>query len=81
MSRKTVAAAEFKAKCLNLIDHMATDGEPVVVTKRGKPVALLSPIADGEADRSIIGALKGTVRNYDDPFSPVVAADAWDASR
>ena len=40
---KMVGAAEFKAKCLRLIDEMQTDGEPITITKRGKPVATLSP--------------------------------------
>ncbi|MFL5017188.1 MAG: type II toxin-antitoxin system Phd/YefM family antitoxin, partial [Rhizobium sp.] len=39
---KTVGAAEFKAKCLNLIDRMGKDDESIVITKRGRPVAVLS---------------------------------------
>jgi prevent-host-death family protein len=78
---KAIGAAEFKAKCLYLIDQMADDGEPIVITKRGKPVAVLSPIADAAKPTSIIGAMKGSVLNYDDPFSPAIVADDWDASR
>ncbi|MBW9062816.1 type II toxin-antitoxin system Phd/YefM family antitoxin [Rhizobium herbae] len=81
MSSKAIGAAEFKAKCLHLIEQMADDGEPIVITKRGKPVAVLSPIAAASGRTSIIGAMKGTVLAYDDPFSPAVAADEWDASR
>ena len=36
---KTVAAAEFQAKCLRLINEMGEDGEPVTITNRGRPVA------------------------------------------
>jgi prevent-host-death family protein len=81
MNGKAIGAAEFKAKCLNLIDQMADDGEPIVITKRGKPVAVLSPIPEATGHTSIIGAMKGSVLNYDDPFSPAIAADEWDASR
>ncbi len=81
MSVKSVGAAEFKAKCLHLIDQMGDDGEPIVITKRGKPVALLTP-APGKSDRlSIIGAIKGTVLHYDDPFLPAIDAEEWDATR
>jgi len=39
-----IAAAEFKAKCLSLIDEVSTKGRQFIVTKRGKPVARLVPI-------------------------------------
>lgn len=81
MSLKTVGAAEFKAKCLHLIDQMGDDGETIVITKRGKPVALLSPVAEKSGRESIIGAMKGSVLRYEDPFSPVIDAGEWDATR
>ena len=71
---KTIAAAAFQAKCLRLINEMAVDGEPVTITNRGRPVAVLSPVRPENAERSIIGALKGSVLAYDDPFGP--AADS-----
>ena len=36
---KTIAAAEFQAKCLRLINEMGEDGEPVTITDRGRLVA------------------------------------------
>src|SRR3989304_2974744 len=44
-----VAASEFKAKCLALIDRVRERGEPVTITKRGRVVARLGP-ADDEED-------------------------------
>ena len=41
---KTMKAAEFKAKCLDVLDQVAARHETVVVTKRGKPVAQVVPI-------------------------------------
>ena len=38
---RTIRASEFKAKCLQLIDEVAASGEPIEITKRGKPVARL----------------------------------------
>lgn len=40
---QTIKASEFKAKCLALMDEVARTGEPVLVTKNGKPVAELRP--------------------------------------
>lgn len=81
MSTKAIGAAEFKAKCLNLIDQMGSDGEPITITKRGRPVAILSPVPDADRPASIIGSMKGSVSFYDDPFSPAIEADEWDAAR
>jgi prevent-host-death family protein len=52
---RSVAASEFKAKCLALLDEVAEKGETLVVTKRGKPVAHVVP---AEEPRSLIGTVK-----------------------
>ncbi len=77
---KMIGAARFKADCLRLIDEVARDREPVTITKRGRPVAVLLPIEADEA-RPIIGALSGSVLRYDDPFAPVVDSEQWNAAR
>lgn len=41
---RTMPAGEFKAKCLAVMDEVQATGQPVIVTKRGKPVARLTPI-------------------------------------
>ena len=40
---KTMAAGEFKARCLQVMDEVRSTRTPVVITKRGKPVAKLVP--------------------------------------
>jgi prevent-host-death family protein len=45
MKVRTIAAARFKAECLSLIDAVAATGEELVITRRGKPVARLVPLA------------------------------------
>ena len=52
---KTVPAAQFKARCLSLLDRVGPDG--IVITKHGKPVAKLIPI--GVDSAALIGSLKG----------------------
>ncbi len=44
MAVRTMNATEFKAKCLAVLDQVK-DGSEVIVTKRGKPVARLVPVA------------------------------------
>lgn len=78
---KTIAAAAFQAQCLRIINELREGGEPVTITNRGRPVAVLSPVQPEPETRSIIGAMKGTVLAYDNPFAPAVDPSAWDAMR
>lgn len=76
MTQKIVGAARFKADCLRLIDEMALDRQPVTITKRGRPVAVLTP-ASPECRRPLIGALKGSVLRFDEPFTPAASPEDW----
>ncbi len=57
---REVAAGEFKAKCLQLMDQVNEEGIELVITKRGKPVAKLVP-ADAPKPFGF-GCMKGTAR-------------------
>lgn len=78
---RTIGAAEFKAVCLRIIDEMNRDHKPVTITKRGKPVAVLSPIENERKPASIWGAMAGTVLRYDEPFAPAASPTDWNAVR
>jgi prevent-host-death family protein len=73
---KTIAAAEFKARCLALIDRVHDEGEPVTITKRGRVVARLVPAGDEERPWL---RMRGTLRKYDQPFAPAVDEGEIDA--
>jgi len=60
MSSQVVTATEFKAKCLALLDEVASKGGTITVTKRGKPVATVSPVKKPRF-RSTEGILKGKI--------------------
>lgn len=81
MNIKTIAATQFKAICLRLIDQITRDHQPVTITRRGKPVAVLAPLPEASAARPLIGALRGTVTRYDEPFAPAAEASDWNAAR
>ena len=66
------AAADFKMRCLELMDRVRETGVEYVVTKHGKPVAKLVPVAKG-AKPSFFGALKGSVLKYERPFDSIDA--------
>jgi len=76
---RTMKASEFKAKCLAVMDEVAATGEPVTITKNGKPVAKLVSPGTGEAPvKSIIGLHKGQIEILGDIISPV-GEDDWEA--
>jgi prevent-host-death family protein len=56
---RRIAASDFKARCLRLLDEVGTEGRAYIVTKRGRDVAKLVPI--GAPGRSLRGAWKGRV--------------------
>ena len=78
---KTIAAAAFQAKCLRIINEMDDDRTPVTITNRGRPVAVLAPVRPEGEDRSIVGAMEGSVLAYDDPFQPAADSTEWNAVR
>jgi prevent-host-death family protein len=74
MDDATIPAGEFKARCLQLLDTVAASGEPLTITKRGRPVARLVPLP---AAGALFGALAGSVREQQDLVAPV--DDTWEA--
>ena len=58
MNDKTIGAGEFKTHCLRLIDEVNQTKQPIIITKHGKPMAELVPIA--EETYSLFGCLQNT---------------------
>jgi prevent-host-death family protein len=80
---RQIAAGEFKAKCLSLIDQVNETGRELIITKRGKPTAKLIPFAAPNID-SFFGRLKGIVEIVGDPddlVKPIIPLEDWDMLR
>ncbi len=58
---KTVIISEFKAKCISILKEAQRTREPVVVTRRGKPLARIEPILE-DAPRRKLGVLRGRMQ-------------------
>ena len=76
---KTIPAGQFKARCLRLMDEVRTTREPVLITKKGRPVAKLVPAESQPED--IFGCLRNEIKIVGDIESPVVPLEDWDALR
>lgn len=73
---KTISAARFKAHCLTLMDDVQSTKHPLIITKRGKPVAKLVPVDEPKDD--FIGRLKGVFEVVGELESD--PAEAWESS-
>ena len=70
---KSIAAGKFKDVCLKTLDEVANTKTPIVITKRGHPVATLVPFVKPTASRSLAGSV---LEEVGDPFS---TGERWDA--
>ena len=61
MKNRVIGAAEFKAKCLALLDEIDDHGGTITVTKRGRAVATISQ-AKRRPIKSPMGILSGKVK-------------------
>lgn len=74
---KQMPAGKFKAQCLGVMDKVLQTGEPVLITKHGKPVAKLVPPDDSVDD--IFGFMTGKVKIVGDIVGPITPLNNWEA--
>jgi len=70
---KTMAAGKFKDVCLKTLDEVARTRSTVVITKRGRAVAMLVPCDPAPPARNMAGSV---LRETGDPFG---TGEPWDA--
>jgi prevent-host-death family protein len=73
---KTVAATEFKAHCLALLEEVRETRQPLLVTRHGRPVVEISPYVPKDASRT--NPLKGSILFQGDLISPI--DEKWDSA-
>jgi prevent-host-death family protein len=74
---KKMAAGVFKAKCLAVMDEVQKKRVPVLITKRGKPVAKLVPVEQESKNDDLFGFMKGQGRIVGDIVSPALTREEW----
>ena len=62
---KSIAAGRFKDICLKTLDEVAKTKTPVVITKRGRPLATLVPYVRTDNSPSLVGSI---VKEVGDPY-------------
>jgi prevent-host-death family protein len=78
MTERSIPASEFKAKCLHLLEEIATEGKSIIITKRGRPMARVMPVT--APARPLRASWKTTVRIRGDVVSFNTAGD-WESNQ
>ncbi len=69
----------FKAKSLALLERVRRTGRPIIVTKRGEPVAEVIPPSIETLGADWIGSARGTAKLRDNLIAPAGDAGDWEA--
>ena len=76
---KSMVVSEFKAKCIAVLREAQRSGEPLLVTRRGRPLARIEPISE-EASERRLGLYRGRMRIKSDLVRSS-SEDDWDMLR
>jgi prevent-host-death family protein len=71
---KSIPAGKFKDDCLKTLDEVAATRTPIVITKRGRPVAKLVPYEQPTQSSSLAGSI---LKEVGDPFR---TGETWQAA-
>ncbi len=72
--------SKFKATCLAVLDRVAQTREPILITRRGEPIARIIPPAPSPA-ASWLGSMKDSVEIRGDIIAPASEPTEWEALR
>jgi prevent-host-death family protein len=71
-----VTATEYKHNALKLLERVRLSGEPVQITKRGRPIAQLVRL-DEVAPKRVFGQFQGDATIVGDVVGPIVDPEEW----
>ena len=75
-----ITISKFKATCLRLLDNVKKTGLPLLVTRKGEPIALVTPPPPPKS-RAWLGSMKDTVKITGDIISPALDEKYWEVLR
>jgi len=72
--------SRFKATCLAALERVRRTGRPLLVTKRGVPIAQVVPPPTPKPKEGAFGAMRGTATELGDLLEPL-PEEEWEALR
>jgi len=78
MKTQTVTISKFKATCLGLLKQVKKNREPILVTLKGEPVAMVVPPPAGEKSVEWMGAFRSSGKIVGDIVAPASEESDWE---
>ena len=78
MSEEIVTISQFKASCLALLSKVKRTGQSILVTRRGDPIALITPPPQPERPASWLGTFQNRGKIMGDIISPALDEKDWE---
>jgi len=75
------ASSKFKPPCLAVLDRVNRTGQPVLITRFGRPVAEVVPPSPPARPERWLGCMRSTLRITGDIVSPALDQEEWEALR
>jgi prevent-host-death family protein len=76
-----IPISKFKATCLAVLEKVRRTGQPIRITRFGKPVAEVIPPAMPAQGKVALGGLEGKLIIHGDIVSPAVDPWEWEVLR
>ncbi|MBW2429598.1 MAG: type II toxin-antitoxin system Phd/YefM family antitoxin [Deltaproteobacteria bacterium] len=76
---ETIPISKFKATCLRLLGDVKKTGKSILVTRKGEPIALVTPPPPPPKPDRWLGCMAETVKITGDIISPVFDEEEWEA--
>ncbi len=74
-----MSISHFKATCLAVLDRVKRTGQPVLVTRRGEPIAQVMPPPPETPPPTWLGSMAGKARIVGDVVAPASEESDWEA--
>jgi len=75
---ETIPISKFKATCLRLLDNVKKTGNSIIVTRKGEPIALVTPPPPPPKQDQWIGCMKDQIKIKGDILNPAVDEKDWE---
>ena len=76
-----ISISKFKATCLARLDRVKRTRQPLLITRKGEPIAEVQPPSPVRTSKGWLGSLRSTGQINRDIVAPAAGEDEWDALR
>jgi len=78
---EVINISKFKATCLAILAKVKRTGKPVLVVRKGEPIAQILPPPPPEKPRSWLGSFQSTGKIVGNVLEPASEERVWEALR